>query len=161
MQGEAYASPFFIFFVTRLATAENAMVIKYRLISKKFERSFFMLKIVAFLLSVLVGASPVATPEAVTVQETMPRVVVDELEDNDMAVLEVSWRDGDICRIADVSWHEFNHEVKEEMELEAINDDIHKVTLKFDYRNRDMEWGTAKDAPVRCVQKLVGYIKED
>lgn len=50
---------------------------------------------------------------------------------------------------------------KEEMELEAINDDIHKFTLKFDYRNRDMEWGTAKDAPVRCVQKLVGYIKED
>jgi hypothetical protein len=80
-----------------------------------------MLKIVAFLLSVLVGVSPVATPEAVTVQETMPRVVVDELEDNDMAVLEVSWRDGDIHRIVDVSWHEFNHEVKEEMELEVYS----------------------------------------
>jgi len=50
---------------------------------------------------------------------------------------------------------------KEEKELEKINDDIHKFTLKFDYRNRDMEWGTAKDAPIRSVQKLVGYIKED
>lgn len=50
---------------------------------------------------------------------------------------------------------------KEEKELEVINDDIHKFTLKFDYRNRDMEWGTAKDAPVRCVQKVVGYIKDE
>ncbi len=50
---------------------------------------------------------------------------------------------------------------KEEKELEKINDDIHKFTLKFDYRNRDMEWGTAKDAPIRTVQKLVGYIKEE
>lgn len=50
---------------------------------------------------------------------------------------------------------------KEEKELEAINDDIHKFTLKFDYRNRDMEWGTAKDAPKRCVEKVVGYIKEE
>ena len=50
---------------------------------------------------------------------------------------------------------------KEEKELEAINDDIHKFTLKFDYRNRDMEWGTAKDAPKQCVEKTVGYIKEE
>lgn len=50
---------------------------------------------------------------------------------------------------------------KEEKELKAINDDIHKFTLKFDYRNRDMEWGTAKDAPKRCVEKTVGYIKEE
>ncbi len=50
---------------------------------------------------------------------------------------------------------------KEEKELEIINDDIHKFTLKFDYRNRDMEWGTAKDAPKRCVEKIVGYIKEE
>lgn len=50
---------------------------------------------------------------------------------------------------------------KEEKELEAINDDIHKFTLKFDYRNRDMEWGTAKDAPKRCVEKIVGYINEE
>ncbi len=50
---------------------------------------------------------------------------------------------------------------KEEKELEKINEDIHKFTLKFDYRNRDMEWGTAKDAPKRCVEKIVGYIKEE
>lgn len=47
---------------------------------------------------------------------------------------------------------------KEEKELQRINDDVHKFTLKFDYRNRDMEWGTAKDAPKRCVEKVVGYI---
>ncbi len=50
---------------------------------------------------------------------------------------------------------------KEEKELEVINEDIHKFTLKFDYRNRDMDWGTAKDAPIRCVEKVVGYIKEE
>ena len=50
---------------------------------------------------------------------------------------------------------------KEEKELVRINDDIHKFTLKFDYRNRDMEWGTAKDAPERCVAKTVGYIKNE
>lgn len=50
---------------------------------------------------------------------------------------------------------------KEEKELARINEDIHKFTLKFDYRNRDMEWGTAKDAPERCVAKTVGYIKSD
>lgn len=47
---------------------------------------------------------------------------------------------------------------KEEEVLEALNDDVHKFTLKFDYRNRDMEWGTAKDAPKRAVEKTVGYI---
>ena len=50
---------------------------------------------------------------------------------------------------------------KEEKELARINEDIHKFTLKFDYRNRDMEWGTAKDAPERCVAKTVGYIKSE
>ena len=50
---------------------------------------------------------------------------------------------------------------KEEKELARINEDIHKFTLKFDYRNRDMEWGTAKDAPERCVEKTVGYRKNE
>lgn len=52
---------------------------------------------------------------------------------------------------------------KEENELEVLQADIHKFTLKFDYRNKDMEWGTAKDAPVRSVEKIAGYImnKED
>lgn len=47
---------------------------------------------------------------------------------------------------------------KEQKELERIQDDIHKFTLKFDYRNTDMPWGTAKDAPIRCVEKINGYI---
>lgn len=50
---------------------------------------------------------------------------------------------------------------KEEKELSRIKEDIHKFTLKFDYRNRDMEWGTAKDAPIRTIEKLSGYIKGD
>lgn len=50
---------------------------------------------------------------------------------------------------------------KEAKELERIQEDIHKFTLKFDYRNRDMEWGTAKDAPKRTIEKLAGYIKGD
>lgn len=47
---------------------------------------------------------------------------------------------------------------KEQKELQRIQEDIHKFTLKFDYRNADMPWGTAKDAPVRCVEKINGYI---
>lgn len=47
---------------------------------------------------------------------------------------------------------------KEEKELERIQEDIHRFTLKFDYRNKDMEWGTAKDAPIRSIEKLAGYI---
>lgn len=49
---------------------------------------------------------------------------------------------------------------KEEKELDKLQDDIHKFTLKFDYRNKDMEWGTAKDSPKRAVERLVGYIEE-
>ena len=50
---------------------------------------------------------------------------------------------------------------KEEAELLRIQEDIHKFTLKFDYRNRDMEWGTAKDAPKRTTEKIGGYIEVD
>lgn len=49
---------------------------------------------------------------------------------------------------------------KENAELERIQEDIHKFTLKFDYRNKDMEWGTAKDAPVRTIEKIAGYITD-
>ena len=49
---------------------------------------------------------------------------------------------------------------KENAELDRIQEDIHKFTLKFDYRNKDMEWGTAKDAPVRTIEKIAGYITE-
>lgn len=48
---------------------------------------------------------------------------------------------------------------KECAELSRIQEDIHKFTLKFDYRNADMEWGTAKDAPLRTVEKIAGYIE--
>lgn len=47
---------------------------------------------------------------------------------------------------------------KECEELSRIQDDIHRFTLKFDYRNQDMEWGTAKDAPERTIEKLSGYM---
>jgi len=50
---------------------------------------------------------------------------------------------------------------KEAQELVRIQEDIHKFTLKFDYRNRDMEWGTAKDAPIRTTEKIAGYITEE
>lgn len=40
--------------------------------------------------------------------------------------------------------------------LARIQEDIHKFTLKFDYRNKDMEWGTAKDAPFRTIDKISG-----
>ncbi|MCH5185260.1 MAG: ABC transporter substrate-binding protein [Oscillospiraceae bacterium] len=50
---------------------------------------------------------------------------------------------------------------KQKKELERIQEDIHKFTLKFDYRNADMPWGTAKDAPVRCVEKINGYITSE
>ncbi|MBE7015654.1 MAG: hypothetical protein E7417_02390 [Ruminococcaceae bacterium] len=50
---------------------------------------------------------------------------------------------------------------KEYAELCRIQEDIHKFTLKFDYRNRDMEWGTAKDAPLRTTEKIGSYITEE
>lgn len=50
---------------------------------------------------------------------------------------------------------------KQLTELERIQDDIHRFTLKFDYRNQDMEWGTAKDAPIRTVEKIGGYIRAE
>ena len=51
---------------------------------------------------------------------------------------------------------------KELNELERIQEDIHRFTLKFDYRNRDMEWGTSEDAPIRTVEKIAGFLhKQD
>ena len=50
---------------------------------------------------------------------------------------------------------------KETTELSRIQDDIHKFTLKFDYRNKDMDWGTAKDAPKKTIEKLSGFIDTD
>lgn len=50
---------------------------------------------------------------------------------------------------------------KQQKELDRIQEDIHKFTLKFDYRFKDMEWGTAHDAPFRTIEKISGYIKTD
>lgn len=50
---------------------------------------------------------------------------------------------------------------RQSVELARIQEDIHRFTLKFDYRNKDMEWGTAKDAPIRTIEKTVGYIRHD
>ncbi len=47
---------------------------------------------------------------------------------------------------------------KQIKEFQRIQDDIHRFTLKFDYRNRDMEWGTAEDAPIRTVEKIAGFL---
>lgn len=55
----------------------------------------------------------------------------------------------------------YNLEMKN---LNRIKEDIHKFTLKFDYRNKDMPWGTAEDAPIRTIEKLRGYnipVKKD
>lgn len=51
--------------------------------------------------------------------------------------------------------------IKQKAELARIQEDIHKFTLKFDYRNKDMEWGTAQDAPIRTIEKISGFIKND
>ena len=50
---------------------------------------------------------------------------------------------------------------KEQKVLNELNEDVHRFTLKFDYRNKDMDWGNAKDAPKRSVERLVGYIETE
>ncbi|MDD6485281.1 MAG: DUF6062 family protein [Clostridiales bacterium] len=51
--------------------------------------------------------------------------------------------------------------LKEKSELERMQADIHKFTVKFDYRFKDMEWGTAYDAPIRTIEKITSYIRHD
>lgn len=41
-------------------------------------------------------------------------------------------------------------------EIERIINDIDRFVLKFDYRNADMPWENAKDAPERAMKKLRG-----
>lgn len=45
---------------------------------------------------------------------------------------------------------------KQSVLISSLHEDIHKFTLKFDYRNKDMEWGSAKDAPMRAIEYLSG-----
>lgn len=47
----------------------------------------------------------------------------------------------------------------EKKELERLQEEVHHFTLKFDYRNKDMEWGNSQDAPKRVLEKLSGYVK--
>ena len=49
---------------------------------------------------------------------------------------------------------------KQTEEMSKLQEDIHKFTLKFDYRNKDMPWGTAQDAPVRTINRIAGSIEE-
>lgn len=73
-----------------------------------------------------------------------------------------------LCRIAPKSLNDAQSAkflsymfAKQQQELARIQEDIHKFTLKFDYRNKDMDWGTAQDAPIRAIEKIAGYIKND
>lgn len=50
---------------------------------------------------------------------------------------------------------------KQKSELARIREDVHRFTLKFDYRNKDMEWGTAADAPLRSIEKTAGTISSE
>lgn len=50
---------------------------------------------------------------------------------------------------------------KQKAELARITEDVHKFTLKFDYRNKDMDWGSAADAPLRSIEKVAGAVMAD
>ncbi len=44
----------------------------------------------------------------------------------------------------------------EQTHLESLKSDIDRFILKFDYRNKEMPWENAKDAPKRTLQTLSG-----
>lgn len=48
----------------------------------------------------------------------------------------------------------------EKTELKRMQDEVHKFTLKFDYRSRGEKWGTEADAPKRAVEKLSGHLRD-
>ena len=52
------------------------------------------------------------------------------------------------------------YELMEE-NLERIQEDINWFIDKFDYRNKDADWKTSKDAIPRTMQKLVGGYPAD
>ncbi|MBQ7794894.1 MAG: ABC transporter substrate-binding protein [Clostridia bacterium] len=49
---------------------------------------------------------------------------------------------------------------KQTAQIKRISEEVHRFTLKFDYRNKDMEWGNAQDAPVRSIEKVAGTIRK-
>lgn len=58
-----------------------------------------------------------------------------------------------------IEFLEFIYE-KEQKELERLQDEVHKFTLKFDYRNTGEKWGSEIDAPKRTLEKLSGYVED-
>lgn len=49
---------------------------------------------------------------------------------------------------------------KQRTEFDRLREQIHRFTLKFDYRNKDMELKEAQDAPSRVLQKIGGYVAD-
>lgn len=47
---------------------------------------------------------------------------------------------------------------KENEELKRLREEVHKFTLKFDYRNAGEKWGSEIDAPKRAIEKLSSYV---
>ncbi len=43
--------------------------------------------------------------------------------------------------------------------LERISNELNWFTKKFDYRNSDAPWKTSKDAVIRTIEKLSGYLR--
>ena len=50
---------------------------------------------------------------------------------------------------------------KEISELERLQEEVHKFTLKFDYRNAGENWGSEKDSPKRSIEKLSGFLPDE
>lgn len=48
---------------------------------------------------------------------------------------------------------------KEKEELKRLKEEVHKFTLKFDYRSAGEKWGSEIDAPKRAIEKLSSYIE--
>ncbi len=47
----------------------------------------------------------------------------------------------------------------EKREMARIKEEIHWFTQKFDYKNESLPWGNSKDAPIRTVEKLRGFLE--
>lgn len=48
-----------------------------------------------------------------------------------------------------------------EENMKRLEDDISWFVDKYDYRNKDADWKTSKDAIQRCIQKLNGGYPDD
>ena len=75
---------------------------------------------------------------------------------------------GDLCeaadrKLSDKEKQDFYDQLLPVMEsnMQRISEDISWLVEKFDYRNKDMEWGTAQDAPIRTIDKISAFINND